>query len=132
MYAFVLILLIIPILYFWLSTIFIVIEFYDIRSNLNNVTVVNKTSHLFVLHMKPVYCILYELVKLYINICKNIKSSTSKLNLRKEEIVTKTRTSADYYSLTSSLARIKIIPNPICQCNNRSKYINRVIWQCKM
>ena len=56
----------------------------------------------------------------------------SKKCLRRDFIVTINRIRANHYNLAASLARVNIINDPKCQCQNASQDINHVLWQCEL
>lgn len=53
-------------------------------------------------------------------------------NLPRELIVSINRARSDHYNLAASLARVCIIDNATCQCNEEDENLNHVIWQCKI
>lgn len=56
----------------------------------------------------------------------------SNVTLSRETIVTINRIRANHYNLAASLARINIISDDVCKCNEESETINHVLWQCKL
>ena len=63
---------------------------------------------------------------------KNQKPWYYNVKLTRRQIVTVNRSRADHYNLSASLARINIIDNAKCQCNNESQDLNHILWQCEL
>ena len=53
-------------------------------------------------------------------------------NLNRNFISTFSRIRANHYNLAASLARIKIVSSPTCQCGMADEDINHVLWQCSL
>ena len=58
------------------------------------------------------------------------KTWFAKYSYSRNFIVTINRCRADHYNLAASLARIKIINSPLCECNEYEEDLNHLVWQC--
>ena len=47
-------------------------------------------------------------------------------------VVTINRCRADHYNLAASLAKIKLVSDPICECGEYEEDLNHLIWQCRL
>lgn len=69
-----------------------------------------------------------EYVTLYYSNYQKPWYTNSHLNRR--SIVTINRCRANHYNLAASLARIRIVDNPMCACNESEENLNHVLWEC--
>ena len=56
----------------------------------------------------------------------------SKLGLPRKIIVSVNRIRANHYNLRASLARINLVEDSMCECEEAEQDINHIIWQCKI
>ena len=55
-----------------------------------------------------------------------------KQNITRELIVSVNRLRANHYNLAASLARVNIIKDAKCKCNDYEEEIDHVVWQCSL